>query len=568
MGRRRTETKRPQRRRTLRRMKGGIRQDIVDLMNSIEIKPNLDVNPNSNFVVATYWWGTGNLNRNTQLPCYDDTIEAIKLQLRSELEKEDTDYQELRAQYNVVDIQYEKNPTPEMKAKLKQEDSKLRAYLDQYYEKDHIKKVIAARYEAEIAKFKASGTYRERITFDEMIAIWEEQCRKIGVNYVATMYPFDRSQYQEGINGKPLFIKKCLEVCQGKAIVYIDGDMFINQYPYLFEIGNVDFMGQGWNIDPRSSPEYKTDICFDPYVFETSGGTMYFANTPMSHRILDEWIQTAALPINQKKADDRVLSMMFTQKGFMQRMSLIQLPIEYLWLTNKYMAFHSGEDADVCNSIIEHPACLTSEEGAKEQGAGSNRSPDGYQEAINDQIKCERYGGRFYEYIYFDDERMVGSFAPFLKYMRHAKNMETGNPLFSVVSFADKYGEFNEIATRNLTAASSIQVPTPTQQSVVTLPLETPIPEILARLSRGFDVQLGDDATPLEDATDIRCKNIAQQPGIYVTEIQVDTTAPIYISHTNSVVKHLLAMCDTLADINKHLQQSYIFISRIRWVLV
>ena len=568
MGRRRTESKRSRRRRTLRKMKGGIRQDIVDIMNSVEIKPNLNVNPNSNFVVATYWWGTGNMNRNTQLPCYDDVIQTLKLQLRRELEQEDTDYQELRAQYNVVDIENENNPTPDTKARLRAEDAKLKAYLEHYYAKDHIKKVIAARYEAEVAKIKASGKYRERITFDDMIALWEAQCRKMGVNYVATMYPFDRSQYQEGINGKPLFIKKCLEVCQGKAVLYIDGDMFINKYPYLFEIQNVDFMGQGWNVDPRSSPEYKTVDCFDPYIFETSGGTMYFANTPISHRILDTWIQQAALPANQGKADDRVLSMFFMEQNLTTRASLIQLPIEYLWLTNKYIDFHNGEDADVCESIIEHPACLTSEEGALEQGAASDRTPQGYREIVNDQTICENGGGKFYEYIYFDDERMSGTFGPFLKYLRHAKNLTTGEPLFAVIPFTEKYGEFNEIANRNLTTAGTIQDATPAQQSTIALPLDTPIPDILARLSRGFDVQLGEDATPLEDATDFRCKNIAQQPGKYITKIQVDTASPIYISHKNSVVKHLLAMCETLADINKHLQQSYIFASRIRWVFV
>lgn len=568
MRRRQTETKRSRRRRTLRKMKGGIRTDIVDIMNSIQIKPNLDVNPNSNFVVATYWWGTGNTNRNTQLPCYDDAIKSIKLQLRRELEEEDTDYQELRAQYNVVDVEHESNPTPETKARLRAEDSKLRAYLEQYYSKDHIKKVIAARYESQIAKLKASGKYRERITFDEMIAIWEAQCRKLGMNYVATMYPFDRTQYQEGINGKPLFIKKCLEACQGKAVVYIDGDMFMNQYPYLFEIQNVDYMGQGWNIDPRSSEDYKTVTCFDPYIFETSGGTMYFANSPMSHRLLDEWIQAAALPTNQQKADDRVLSMMFMEKNFTMRTSLIQLPIEYLWLTNKYLDIHNGEDADVCDSIIEHPACLTSEEGAREQGAASERTPDGYREIVYDATFCDRHGGRFYEYIYFDDERMVGTFGPFLKYLRHAKNVKNGQPLFAVVPFADKYGEFNEIANRNLTAAGSIQDPTPAQQSTVVLPLNTPIPDILARLSRGFDVQLGEDATPLEEATDIRCKNIAQQPTKIISEIEIDVASPMYISHKNSTVKHLLAMCETLADINKHLKQSYVFASRIRWVFV
>jgi hypothetical protein len=237
-------------------------------------------------------------------------------------------------------------------------------------------------------------------------------------------------------------------------------------------------------------------------------------------------------------------------------------------LTNKYIEFHNGEDADVCDSIIEHPACLTSEEGAQEQGAASERTPEGYRDIVNNQTNCENGGGKFYEYIYFDDERMAGTFGPFLKYLRHAKNVTTGQPLFAVIPFTEKYGEFNEIATRNLTTASESHDATPAQQSAITLPLNTPIPEILSKLGRGFDVQLGDDATPLEEATDIRCKNIAQQPGKYVTKIEIDVASPMYISHKNHVVQHLLAMCETLADINKHLQQSYIFASRIRWFFV
>jgi hypothetical protein len=41
----------------------------------------------------------------------------------------------------------------------------------------------------------------------------------------------------------------------------------------------------------------------------------------------------------------------------------------------------------------------------------------------------------------------------------------------------------------------------------------------------------------------------------------------MYFSSKNGVLVHLLAMCETLADINTHLKASYIFTSRIRWDL-
>ena len=130
-------------------------------------------------------------------------------------------------------------------------------------------------------------------------------------------YPFDRPLYQAAINGKPVFIKKAIEACKGKgpggtdlAVVYIDGDMRANVYPAIFDMDGIDFMARGWNIDPRGSPKYRENkVCFDPYIFETSGGIQYFANTPASLDLLDTW--TLSNIANPGKADDRVISLAF-----------------------------------------------------------------------------------------------------------------------------------------------------------------------------------------------------------------------------------------------------------------
>jgi hypothetical protein len=59
------------------------------------------------------------------------------------------------------------------------------------------------------------------------------------------------------------------------------------------------------------------DICFDPYYFETSGGTMFFADSPMSRRLLDDWWNETALPKSQGKAEDRIISLIYTQKNYL-----------------------------------------------------------------------------------------------------------------------------------------------------------------------------------------------------------------------------------------------------------
>jgi hypothetical protein len=223
--------------------------------------------------------------------------------------------------------------------------------------------------------------------------------------------------------------------------------------------------------------------------------------------------------------------------------------------------------ADPCDAIIEHPACLTSEDTAT-AGTTTNRTPVGYDEAIYDHQKCDTYGGVFYEYIFFPTERMVSTFGPYLQYMRRAVHHETKQPLYKVVSFADKYGEFNPTAQKNFEDSSKVQVSVTT--GLAKLPIGSSISSIMAHLEAGVDVQVGDDTRPLTEGTDCRIVLIDEYVTKYIDvsnlrDIQIKTSSPIYFSANNSVLLHLLAMCSTLEEINKHLKASYIFASRIRW---
>jgi hypothetical protein len=559
-----------------RPIRGGLRPDIKDIMDSVPMTPNLTVNPNSKFVVATYWWGRGNMNKNTQRPCVGDLQEQFKEDLVQDLEDSDEDFQDLMAQRDSLRQQLRQNPESEdIKKKLHETNKRLIKYQEDFFNSDRIKSLVNTKPAEMFKKEREAGKGRDPILFEQMMKIWEDRCKQMNCNYMAVEYPFqpkvvvngvEVNQYQYAINAKPYFIKKALEVCQGRGVLYIDGDMFVNKYPELFDIDGVDFMARGWNMDPRSSAEFLEGLCFDPYSFETSGGTMFFANTPKSHAILDRWIEEASKAIHDKKADDRVLSMFFTQENWTQRASVLPLPIEYLWLTDMYEQQRSIMHgyADACDAIIEHPACLTSEDTAT-AGTTTTRTPEGYDKIIYDNQKCETYGGVFYEYIFFPTERMVSSFGPYLQYLRKAFNQKTREPLYKVVSFADQYGEFNSIADANLDKASAVQVNTTTP--VAKLPMGTDIPTILAHLEAGVDVQMGDDSRPLTEGTDCRIKLPAGylDGKAYMREVQIDTSGPIYFSHRNPVLLHLVTMCQTIEDINKHLQSSYIFASRIRW---
>jgi len=538
-------------------MEGGSVQTVLKTINSSSPKPVI-LNPASNFVVATYWWGRGNMNKNLQRPCPEEITDPIKEEMEEELAEEDPDFKviyEKLASLNSI-----KNKRQLTKSEKDQRAAAVKAaadYTTPYFLRDDVKKQIAIRYEAILDKIKKRPGYKPMDKMENMIEKWKATCTKAKCNYIVHELSVERDDYQNAINGKAAFILKCLDACPGRGVLYIDGDMYINKYPGIFDMPNVDFMGRGWNADPRSAnTKYKTDVCFDPYVFETSGGTLFFGNTPMGRDLLHKWSNAMADPVNKGKAEDRVISMIVTDTGFVKKGNIVQLPIEYLWLTDKYEGFDK-KDASRSRAFIEHPACLTGEERASEQGAASNRTPNGYKEKIEDIIECTKRGGVFYEYVFFPKKKMVNAFGDYLTYMRRARNFETRRPLFNIVPFESKYGKYNLVAAKNAKNMPKVQ-----GKGVAKLPLNPPIPHILAHLRAGNDVQIG-NISPAPNA-EFTATNRNKSRGAHV-KIVVDVTRPMYISASNPIIQHLLRMCKTLEDINVHLTESYVFASRIRW---
>jgi hypothetical protein len=532
------------------------------------------VNPNSKFVVVTYWWGRGNLNRNTQRPCPEDVIDALKESFEEELIEEDEEFADLQKRFLVARDAFRaagKTPSLEQIANYRELRKERNTYLSNYFKNpttvDAIKKAVKP-YED---KLRLTKKFKEPIPFEVMIENWKKSCADAGCNYMAVEYPqFAKpGGYQIAINAKPLFIRKSLDVLNGRGAMYIDGDMTINKYPAIFDMPNVDFMARGWNIDPRSAAtNYKTDVCFDPYIFETSGGTMFFANSPASKALLKKWEVTSNKPINKGKADDRILSLIFTAKRYAPYINAIQLPIEYLWLGELYNGVIDPRDMNQSDVYIEHPECLTGEERAGEQsveGASNSRQPERYGRLVEDRIDCARRGGVFYERIFFQKKEMVPAFAPFLKYMKEAKHHQTGKALFEVVDFEDAFGRYNTIALQNREAAKVVRV-SAEPFTEVTLPMDTPIPVIIAHLLKSVDVKLGNvpQVPPLTECM-VSDKKYSSDGTNYPTRISVDVTKPIFFSAKNPILVQLLAMCKTLEDINVHLEESYVFMSRIRW---
>jgi len=518
--------------------------ELRSIIANTELEPII-INPDSNFVMVTYWWGRGNINKNTQSPCPDEIAEGEPLTVQP-------------------------------------------------------------------------------IKYDDMIRNWVRCCEKAKCNYLVQEYPqfAVRGKYQMAINAKPLFIAKALDACVGRAVVYIDGDMTVERYPHIFDMRDVDYMARGWNIDPRSVRKYKEEgkVCFDPYIFETSGGTMYFGNTKMARDLLKLWATVSAEPKKQGKADDRIISMLLTiRQEVMLMTNVIQLPLEFLWLTKAYtpkirgktVTYLRKEDWSRNHIFIEHPECLTAEDVAIEQGAAANgRNPDGYDQFVQNKVECQTHGGIFYERIFFDDEKMVASFKPYLEYLRketlYVTEDDEGNaePIpcmyvepYSVTSATPKraqkianYGPHTKTVQANRARASEYiglkamenkvvnvfeaDVEKLGGNRVIDVREENAVPLILSLLANGNDVFYHP-----KEAYNVRGVSrsmLRSRADIVAVNMHSDDLRPnfhpdsaLYFKSGSRILFQMLSMCRTVrGDLTNIFNSSYHFMSRIRcmWV--
>lgn len=494
------------RRTTQRHFKGG--SDAAAFFaraTSHELKPKI-VDSKSNFVVITYWWGRGNLNKNTQRPCPEDVVPGRELEVPP-------------------------------------------------------------------------------ITYEKMIDNWEDACKKHGCNYLAEEYPefAVKGGYQHAINFKPYFIELALEACYPRGVLYIDGDMKIKVYPGVCDTKNVDYMARGWNTDSRPALDRKKPVfCFDPYVFEMSGGTMFFGNTQHGRELLKFWqSETKKFP---GKADDRILSMALAKYSLLAPLTSIQLPIEYLWLDLDYDRFLTkGRDYKEDKIAISHPECLTSEDRATEEGASSDRYPARYDKYTSDFLYCD--WEEIYEYIHFDKKSDIGAFRPYFDWIE-------SNGVVDIIPFSKKYGSFNDTAKKNEDIMASITLKVREQVVIVSLnDIDTNalhkvaesrhlIPTILKYIENGQHVVYVPGGTrsvrtviakAIQEALDFVTKNenVAKNRGGRADyTLKLDGGYPIYFGPKNETLKHWLRMSESISAMEKLFNRSYLFLTRIHcgWI--
>ena len=548
---------------TRRRQRGGASdQYILDTINPITLESQNVVfrvpNPESKFVVITYWWGRNNGNKNLHRPCPPAVL-------------------------------------PE-------------------------------------------GT---KVTkYDEMIegpGGWLETCQAAGVNYMAVEYDqFSKDKkYQEAINAKPYFIKKALELCAPRAVVYIDGDMTVNRYPAIFDMEDVDFMARNWNCDPRGKCDYEDNPGADFYTFETSGGIMYFGQTPQARSLLDVWIKATEEAEMAGKADDRILSLIFNNSRLYLPLNFIQLPIEYLWLSIYYDSYMDMSPMKFIDRktkkrilinprdyiFIEHPHCLTPEEIARDKSCSKTKSrqPETYNRNVTNRV-VNREGGWFHDYIFFENDDQAKAFLPYYYYVgthptlyieeeydeNTDETIEYDIPLFYHVPYTLHYGgtkriNYNEVAMRNRVNVDKLTKQLKSEpkdidciEGEISLKAPckiikkkpNPLTYVLLFLQRGHNVlYIPENVRPeylsavVENANNganqfITVNNsIMKNPNNpeelyseYILSIPAD--APIYFSASSRILLHLLHMCRSLEDLPTLFNSSFIFLTRIRcmWV--
>jgi len=292
------------------------------------------------------------------------------------------------------------------------------------------------------------------IKYAQMILNWEEECRKNNCNYMTVEYPEfnEPGGYQLAINAKCFYIKRALQASGRRSIVYIDGDMFVRKYPEIFDLKGIDYMARCWGMDPRSSSNVADSILYDPYTFETSGGIMFFSQSPESYMLCDLWNSETRKPAQAGKADDRIISLVINSYKLLLSMKILLLPIEYLWLSLDYDArlisddeiYYIAEQYKYSSEImkhsifIEHPECLTSEDTATGAGAASDRTPKYYSFLYenNDPVSES-----FHEYINFPSKAFAENvYGTYLEFMSNTYYIDDGNTVLEDKGFVNPGG--------------------------------------------------------------------------------------------------------------------------------
>jgi hypothetical protein len=417
-------------------------------------------------------------------------------------------------------------------------------------------------------------------TYEKMIKDWVQCMKSKKINYLVVEYPefAVKGGYQNAINYKPYFIEEALRACYPRSVLYIDGDMKIETYPKIFDTLNIDFSGRAWGIDIDGAER----LCYDPYVFETSGGTLFFGQTKFGYLLLKLWKNE--MEKYKGKAEDRVLSLIINNKKLVKDFNIIQLPIEYLWMNLLYEKNTFIKKHRPC-PIITHPFCITTEEAAIELSDEllkniKNRNPFRYEYYVENNVRCDRITDTIYEYIVYEDKKISSQHKYYNKWLK-----KNGH---NIISYSNKYGDFNKIANINKNkmkllqrisdnkiiivslssnsyndsynihfTSKSLLIPTillylKNNQSVIYMPnLRSPLNYYLKKASDGYEfIAVNENRDKRHFKSDYMLK--------------LNDKNPMYFSANSRVLYHLLYMSENLKKVQYHFNKSSTFIFRIR----
>ena len=121
-------------------------------------------------------------------------------------------------------------------------------------------------------------------------------------------------------------------------------------------------------------------------------------------------------------------------------MKIIQLPIEYLWLSldydermmeNQYDYNKENMDRSI---FIDHPECLTSEETAEGSGASNDRTPKFYSFLEELTPSSET----FHEFILYPDKQVLSGMQAYFDFMSEITYLNDGNEELYKLGYVDK----------------------------------------------------------------------------------------------------------------------------------
>jgi hypothetical protein len=163
-----------------------------------------------------------------------------------------------------------------------------------------------------------------KLTYGEQVKRIIEDCTKLEVNYYFVEFPeLTKKSYQEALSYKPSFIKGCLDKFKNKSCIFVDTDLRVLKYPYIFE-SESDLFFINWNFFDHQ--------CHNPYQIVLPGAVLGFGNSRIARQILDLLIAN----LKSHQSEDKSFSGLLTRYFLTTYARCIWLPSTYLYMFDKH----------------------------------------------------------------------------------------------------------------------------------------------------------------------------------------------------------------------------------------